>query len=519
MKRAAEARLHWRRLGLRREVLILLPVALLLLVILSTFTLLSYRNAVSLLVAERQQEAARLARALADHLAAIPGAGLSPSPQLLQELAPGARGVALVDAGGAAVATAGDLPAAGLLAPAAGQPLDRPLGVGPDERLPETVAGFAPLGGLAGRRYLRVDLPAGVLAGQRRALAVLTVSVLSINGALMLLVMFFLRHLLAPWETLLARARQVGDGGEAPGDEVELILATFERALNALASDRGGAAEDDIAALERTLSSSLQSGLLLLDREGRILALNAVGAAMLGAALPEPGLPLGRVLAGQPELLQILAAAVAEGSAPQRQECIVHAGRETLTVGLTVHPLCRDDGEIRGYLVLFADLTEVQRRAEESRLAESLAQLGEMAGGVAHELRNSLATLRGYLTLIERRPDEDSIADFLSEIRREADHLERVLDDFLSFARPGTVRAGEFPLALLLRRAAADPVLAGIEVRVHGAAAGDAVLRGDPQLLERAVRNLLHNAAQAEREAGGRGPVEVSVELQADGVE
>ncbi|HEV8581513.1 MAG TPA: ATP-binding protein, partial [Thermoanaerobaculia bacterium] len=46
-----------------------------------------------------------------------------------------------------------------------------------------------------------------------------------------------------------------------------------------------------------------------------------------------------------------------------------------------------------------------------------------------------------------------------------------------------------------------------------------AVLRGDPQLLERAVRNLLHNAAQAEREAGGRGPVEVSVELQADGVE
>src|SRR4030095_8197905 len=93
---------------------------------------------------------------------------------------------------------------------------------------------------------------------------------------------------------------QVGDEGEAAGDEVELILATFERALAALAGGPGRTAEDDIAALERTLSSSLQSGLLLLDREGRVLALNAVGAALLGATLPEPGLPLGRLLARQP---------------------------------------------------------------------------------------------------------------------------------------------------------------------------------------------------------------------------
>jgi two-component system sensor histidine kinase PilS (NtrC family) len=518
MRPAGKIRL-WRRLGLRREVLILLPVALLLLVVLSTFTLFSYRNGVSLFTAERQREAARLARAVADHLAAVPGGSVAPGPQVLRQPAPAALGVALVDAGGAALASVGEMPAAGLLDPAAGRPLDRPLGTGPDERSPEAVVGFAPLGSPAGRRYVRVDLPAGVLAGQRRALGVLTISVLGINSALMLLVLFFLRHLLAPWETLLARARQVGDEGQAAGDEVEFLLVTFERALAALAAEPASTAEDDIAALERTLSTSLQSGLLLLDREGNVLALNAVGAAMLGVAPPEPGQPLARVLASQPELLEVLSAAVAEGTAPQRLECAVRSGRETLTVGLTVHPLRRDDGGVRGYLVLFADLTEVQRRAEESRLAESLAQLGEMAGGVAHELRNSLATLRGYLTLIERRPDEDSIADFLSEIRREADHLERVLEDFLSFARPGTARVREFPLAPLLGRAAADPVLEGVEVRVHAAAEQDAVLRGDPQLLERAVRNLLHNAAQAEREAGRQGPVEVSLSLLPDGLE
>lgn len=504
-----------RRLGLRREVLILLPVALLLLVVLSTFTLFSYRNAIALLAGERQQEAARLARLVADRLASLPGDGM-PGPADLRGPAPSASGVALVDARGAAIAEIGELPAGGLLDPAAGRTIDRPLGVGPDEGAPDTVTGFAPLGGEAGRRYVRVDLPAGVLARQQRALSVLTVAVLSVNAALSVLLLFFLRHLLTPWETLMARARQVGAAGEPGGDEVDFLLATFDRAVTALAGRQGGTVEEDIAAIERTLSASLQSGLLLIDREARVLALNAVGAALLGAELPEPGAPLDRVLAGQPELREILAGAVSEGTAPQRQECSVRSGEGTLTVGLTVHPLRRDDGEVRGLLVLFADLTEVQRRAEEGRLAESLAQLGEMAGGVAHELRNSLATLRGYLTLIERRPDEDSITGFLSEIRAEADHLQRVLEDFLSFARPGTARVGELPLLPLLRRAAADPSLAGVEVRVHGE---DAILRGDPQLLERAARNLLHNAAQAEREAGGRGPVEVSVASGAEGVE
>ena len=493
-----------RRLGLRREVLILLPVALLLLVVLSTFTLFSYRNAIALLAAERQQEAARVARAVADRLAVSPESAL-PGPRDLREPAPSARGVALVDARGEAIAEIGELPAGGLLEPAGGRPVRQPLGVGPDDTSPDAVAGFAPL---AGGRFVRADLPAGALARQRRSLAVLTVAVLAINAGLAVLLLFFLRHLLAPWEMLLARARQVEGAALSGEDEVELLLGTFDRALAALAGRQERSAEDDIAALERTLSASLQSGLLLIDREGRVLALNAVGAALLGATLPEPGAPLDQVLAGQPELREVLAAAVAEGTAPQRQEHAVRSPEtgETLTVGLTVHPLRRDDGEVRGLLVLFADLTAARRRAEESRLAESLAQLGEMAGGVAHELRNGLATLRGYLTLIERRPDEGSIADFLSEIRGEADHLERVLQDFLAFARPGTARLRDLELIPLLQRAAADPALEGVEVRVQGE---DAALRGDPQLLERAVRNLLHNAAQAEREAGrtrsGRG--------------
>lgn len=498
-----------RRLGLRREVLILLPVALLVLVVLSLFTLFSYRGALDLLAADRRDEAVRLARMVAERVTVR---GL-PNDAQLRQLAPGVLSLAIIDVSGVPlVQTVEDLR---LLPP----PGDAPAALGLDADLPDAVAGFAPLH-QGVRLWVRVDLDAGILARQKRALAILTVAVLGINGALILLVLAFLGHLLAPYEELLARARAMaGDEEGGEGDEVRFMLKTFEEAQQALAVRDVQTAEDDIAALERTLAPSLQSGLLLLDREGAVLALNAVGAELLGIAPPAAGTPLAEVLAGQPDLRELLAGAVSAGNAPSRAECNVRSGRgEARTVGLTVHPLRRADGGIRGLLILFADLTEARQRAEESRIAESLARLGEMAGGIAHELRNSLATLSGYLTLIERRPDEESVADYLAEIRHEADHLQRVLDDFLSFARPGSVRMDEVALDKLLRRAATDPSLAGVEVQVTDDPAGEVRLRGDPQLLERLLRNLLHNAAQAEREAGRSGPVEATVAHREEGI-
>jgi signal transduction histidine kinase len=578
------------RMGLRDELVFVLPAALLLLVVLSTFTLFSYRGALLRLRDERQQDAERLARGVADRLleggeAGAPGAAPAPSADRLRLLAPGARGVGLFDERGTPVAIAGELAPLPMAVPnPASAPDVRPYAVGPDDDLPDAVAAFAPLlaplpagarasaGMAAGPPgavlYARVDLAAVTLGAQLRAIRLLCWLVLSLNGALVLLVLLFLRHLLTPYRTLLARARQLGQPAAAGEDEAEFLIATLERALEALgerqappsgvsgvagvAGTGAGAggqeerrADDDLAALERTLAASLESGLLLLGRDGRVLSLNALGAALLGVAPPAAGAPpppVGELLAPHPELLALLDAAIALGRPVNRQECVLRrAAGEPLALGLSVHPLRRDDGATRGYLVLFADLTEARRRAEESRLTDRLATLGEMAAGVAHELRNSLATLRGYLTLIERRPDEESIADFLAEIRRESDHLQRVLEDFLAFARPGTARVQPFSMQALARRAAADPALAGVAFEVRATRrpaperaeaveqaevaaekteeAAEPLLRGDPQLIERALRNVLHNAAQAEREAGRRGPVEVLVEDLPAGVE
>ena len=536
------------RLGFRGELLLLPLAALLLVLTVSAFTLFSYRNALELFADERRAEAARLAGAAA---AAI-GAGPPPAPGELHRLAPRAERVLLIDAAGRVAASWGESPEDGagdpLEALGAGRDLAAPAGRGPGRGLPAgVVAGFAPLGPPAERRVLRLDLDAGPLAAQLAGLRVLLPVALAADAAVVILMLLFLRHLLTPFDVLLERARRLGGAGAAAGggaagaaaaaaatggaegDEIAFLVRTFERAVEALSAPPAEAAagdagrdEADIAALSRTLARSLESGVLLLDAAGAVLALNAVGADLLGVEIPAAGTPAAEALAAHPGLAGAIDAAVAGREGVQRREIELAApgAGGPRTLGLTVHPLRRDDGAVRGFLALFADLTESRRRADADRLADRLARLGELAAGFAHELRNGLATLRGYLTLIERARGEERAADYLEEIRREADHLERVLSDFLEFARPGTARVEPVPAAALARRAAADPALGGVgvDVTVAPAAAG-AALAGDPQLLERALRNLLLNAARAERDAGRRGPIELRVERVDSGVE
>lgn len=506
-------RLRWPRLGLRREVLILLPVTLVLLVLVSTFTLFAYRSAIGLLLEARQRDAVVLAQRLAGSL----NSGSLPAVAELRRRVPAATCIAIMDADGAPVRVFGGHDAGHLLTLLDDEHLTAAVAIGPDNRVGGVVVGLAPFDYRGEPHIVRVDLPALQLANQRRSVRRLTWVVLPINVALLMLGLLFLPHLLRPYEILIRQVKRVT---QDPGDqdEVSLLVSTVDQALAALTSAAQESHEDDIAALQRTLGASLESGFLLLDREGRVLTLNPVGARLLEVETGEEPTPLGERLQRHSTLLRMLTRAVENSTGLPRQELQIETSAGSRTLGFTVHALRRDDGTVRGHLVLFVDLTETQREAEARQLASSLEQLGELAAGVAHELRNSLATLKGYLTLIERHPEE-SITDYMSEIRRETEQLQRVLEDFLSFAQPDSTRVERVDLLEIARRAAADPALTGKQVEVSAADPSPLVLRGDAQLLERAVRNLLHNAAQADAESGHRGPLQLELERRSDGVE
>jgi signal transduction histidine kinase len=491
--------------GLRREAPALLTVALTVFVVLAGATLLVYRDGVARLAAEREGEAEALAERLARELQRR-GAGRLDE---LLPLAPPGAALALFGGDGTLLDALGftEPPTleVGGLAPGS---LAGAAAVGPRRVGAPVVVAIAPLAVGAERRWVRVDLPAATLAAQQRSVALLTPLVLGLSLAAAVVVFLFVRALARPYETLLARAREAGEPVDE-GDELAGLVATFDRALAALAPG-----PESFDRLRSAFGAELDGGFLLLDREGALVAATPTAGELLGVAAPEVGAPVERALAGRPELAALLAGAVRSGRPLPRGAARIERAGHAATLGVTAEPLRGEGGRPRGWLVVVADLTELERRAAQERLAEGLAQLGELSAGVAHELRNSLATLSGWVSLARRRPLDTATTDCLDEIARETAQLTRVVEDFLAFARPGTRRLDALDLAALLERAAQDPRLA--EPGVAVAAAGPAPFRGDAELLERALRNLMLNAAEAARAALRREPIEAALSRDGD---
>lgn len=495
--------------GLRREAPILLPASLLLFALLAAVTLLSYRTAVAGFTAEREQATLRLAGTLAEAIRLAKSDDLDSLARWL----PAGAALAVYDARGALRASFGfaDADAAAAPVPRAAEvaaPRVEGLGVrsAAEPAGAERLRAYVPYERGGQRFLLRLEVPEPALLAQQRSLRILTPAVIGLSVAVALLAIFFLRALVRPYEELLERARTVAPGTAAPpgsppreaGDEVEFLLQTFDRALVALRS----APLDELSAVERTLGPQLESGLLMFDRDGRLLAANPAAIELLGGELPgsergaEESSPAiaGRALAAHPELSRLVFAAIAEGRSIARASVAIVRGRDRVELGLTLQALHA------GFLVLFADVTDLTRRESEERFAAGLAQLGELSAGVAHELRNSLATVQGYLALAARRELPAAAREEVGEAQREAGELARIVDDFLTFARPGSGVVEPVDLAALLQRATQDPALAGVDfslVLPSPPLPPLPPISGDPHLLQRALRNLLLNAAQA----------------------
>jgi signal transduction histidine kinase len=167
-------------------------------------------------------------------------------------------------------------------------------------------------------------------------------------------------------------------------------------------------------------------------------------------------------------------------------------------LGVTVSPLFDAKGELHGAVCLFTDLTAVKQLEEQLLLKESLATVGELTAGIAHEFRNGLATIHGYAKLFDLNALPEAYRPYLEGIRAEAESLAQVVTNFLNFARPAQLTLAPVDLRAICERAAEE--LRG-EARALG---GDITVRGefgcldgDEVLLRQAFSNLLRNAVEA----------------------
>ena len=263
-------------LGLRGEALVLLPASLLVLIALSAFTLFAYRNAIERLIEERL----RSARAAVSDLArasAVTGSANPPELQRLLSQAPGVRSLVVVDQDGLSIAEAGDAGPQQSFASLGGPP-SAPLAIGPSQATGGRIVAYAPIASNAGspseRRdqalWVRIELDASTLFSHSRSLPLLTTVVVSIDAALMVLLLLFLRHWLAPFDSLMERgpAPWFQQKGSSAGMRSISSFRPSNQALAAMAGSEGASAASDesveaaIQTLQHTLSPSIESGLL-----------------------------------------------------------------------------------------------------------------------------------------------------------------------------------------------------------------------------------------------------------------
>ena len=169
-------------------------------------------------------------------------------------------------------------------------------------------------------------------------------------------------------------------------------------------------------------------------------------------------------------------------------------------------PLRDVNDEVIGRIVNFQDLTELRRLEQHMRRAERLATVGQLAAGIAHEIRNPLASISGSIELLRQAPpasDEDRT--LMAIVHREIQRLNELVGDLLDYANPRPSQPVDFDLGVLVREtlqvSRADRALADVEIAT--AADEPLLVHADPSKLRQVVWNLVRNAADAAA-AGGK---------------
>jgi two-component system, NtrC family, sensor histidine kinase PilS len=195
----------------------------------------------------------------------------------------------------------------------------------------------------------------------------------------------------------------------------------------------------DLRALHERIVESIRSGLVTTDLQGRIYAFNAAAEEITGYRTEdvigqEVSIFFGEIA---DKIRASLRAAEAGDPNPRFEaDCLTSEGLR-LRLGFSISPLFTESGETTGLVITFQDLTEVRALEETSRRQDRLAAVGRVAAGIAHEIRNPLASMRGSIQVLRSDLDGDSQqAQLMEIILRESDRLNQIISDFLTYARP-----------------------------------------------------------------------------------
>lgn len=275
------------------------------------------------------------------------------------------------------------------------------------------------------------------------------------------------------------------------------LAHSLQRAEQSLQQEREAAAR--ALALTADVLRSVESGVLACDLQGRVLLANPAAATIAGKPQPLEGTSLAEVLPLAGVSWDTILARVAKGF-PQKLEGALPPTHRP--VGCTVTPLASDDSKVLGAVVHFRDLTEVQEAARKEKLRERMVAAGEMAAGIAHEIRNPLASISGAAQVLVNRSNlSEEERRLLRIVVHESKRLSNIIESFLNYARPPEPHWGPCNIAAVLEET--------LDLFTHSSELGpqhrivrrivrhERPVVADEQQLRQAFFNLARNAIQA----------------------
>jgi len=355
---------------------------------------------------------------------------------------------------------------------------------------------------------------------------ILLASVIAVLIGGVLCILFVLRWLLSPYQKLVGEAERASVQHHLKNsqDEAEFVLETFQSVVAQLqeqrtelerlseqASERASSAEK----FSERIVASLPSGLIAFDGTGNAMAINIPGRNLLEVDGTAIGESYDKLLNRYEVLTTMIGDCLQKGTLYRRTEIeVATSNGQIRRLGATIAPIeLPPERGPRGALCVLTDITEVTELREQVALKNNLESLGEMSAGLAHEFKNAVAALQGYVQLLQSLQLNEQAEVAATSLLHEVRSLSEMVNSFLNFARPQPLHLEEVSIKELLAECVSElqGLFQELRVELQANIADNALVPADERMLRQALLNLLRNGAEAIPEDSDQRRVSVRI--------
>ncbi|MGQ0793858.1 MAG: two-component system sensor histidine kinase NtrB [Deltaproteobacteria bacterium] len=256
---------------------------------------------------------------------------------------------------------------------------------------------------------------------------------------------------------------------------------------------------DALKNIHENILNSLTSGVITLDTKGRIISANRMGLQILGIdtefKLLGHGLPF---LMPGVDIINLIS---------KKREEISYKRPDggDLTLGFSSSALRDKQNSMKGYIIIFQDLSQVKELEDRLRASEKLALLGQLSAGLAHEIRNPLSAISGSVEILrDEVTQSDENTRLLRITSQEVEKLNLIVEDFLLFAKPEGKSAAPIDIGLTVRETAEAFSMSArrSNLRIEVSVEDGLYVEADAYRIKQALWNLMLNSMQAMPDGG-----------------